>query len=181
MLPYYLEIRTHPVSFVLLFFFIPFWSSFHFHFVHRLLHWRPLFKIAHVVHHRNVSLGPWSGLSMHPLEHLLYLSTVLIHVVIPTHPIHILFHMQWQSIGASVSHSGFEALTFRGVPLVGLTSFHHQLHHKYLDCNYGNPLVATDKWFDCDHDGTPEATLGVRRRQRDRTDARKHNTAVSSA
>ena len=180
MLPHYLEIRNHPVAFVLLFFFIPFWSSFHFHFGHRLLHWRPLFKFAHSVHHRNVSLGPWSGLSMHPLEHLIYLSTMMIHLVIPSHPIHILFHMQWQSIGASVSHSGFEALTVRGVPIIGLTSFHHQLHHKYLDCNYGNPLVATDKWFDCDHNGTPEATSKVRQRQRERTDARKRQTAVNN-
>lgn len=178
MLPYYLEIRSHPVSFFLVFLFLPFWSSFHFHFIHKLLHWRPLFKIAHSVHHRNVSLGPWSGMSMHPIEHLLYLSTILIHVVIPTHPIHILFHMQYQTMGASMSHSGYDFLTVRGIPLIGLTSFHHQLHHKHLDCNYGNPLVATDRWFNCDHDGTKEATTQVRRRQRTRTDARKQKAAA---
>ena len=180
MLPYYLEIRSHPISFVLLFFLIPFWSSFHFHFIHRLLHWRPLFKIAHSVHHRNVSLGPWSGLSMHPIEHLLYLSTVLIHLVVPSHPIHILFHLQWQAMGASASHTGYEYLTVRGVPIMGLTSFHHQLHHKYLDCNYGNPLVATDKWFNCDHNGSVEATGEVRRRQRVRTEARKQKTVATN-
>ena len=68
LVPYYLDVRTHPISFVAMFLLIPFWSSFHFHFVHRLLHWRPLFKFAHGVHHRNVSLGPWSGFSMHPLD-----------------------------------------------------------------------------------------------------------------
>ena len=177
-LPHYLEIRNHPISFVLIFLIIPFWSSLHFHFAHRLLHWRPLFKLAHAVHHRNVSLGPWSGFSMHPLEHVIYLSTVLIHVVLPSHPIHIIFHMQWEAIGASSSHSGFEALTVRGVPIIGLTSFHHQLHHKYLDCNYGNQLVATDKWFDCNHDGMLEATTEVRRRQRERTNVSKRKTAA---
>jgi len=35
-LPHYLEIRNHPVSFVLIFFLVPFWASFHSHFVHRL-------------------------------------------------------------------------------------------------------------------------------------------------
>ena len=180
-LPHYLEIRNHPVSFVLIFLMIPFWSSLHFHFIHRLLHWRALFKVAHAVHHRNVSVGPWSGFSMHPIEHVIYLSSVLIHLVLPSHPIHILFHLQWDAIGASSSHSGFESLTFRGIPIIGLTSFHHQLHHKYLDCNYGNPLVAADKWFGCDHDGMPEATAEVRRRQRERTDARKRKTATSNA
>jgi len=172
-LPHYLEIRNHPVSFVLIFFLVPFWASFHFHFVHRLLHWRPLFKLAHSVHHRNVSLGPWSGFSMHPIEHILYLSSALIHVVLPSHPIHILFHMMWNAIGASSSHSGFESLTFRGKPIIALTAFHHQLHHKYLDCNYGNQLVPTDRWFNCDHNGSPEATSHIRQRQRERADSRK--------
>ena len=115
---------------------------------------------------------------MHPLEHLLYLSTVLIHIVLPTHPIHFLFHMQWQAMGASASHSGYEYLTIRGVPVMGMTSFHHQLHHKHLDCNYGNPLVATDKWFDCDHNGTAEATAQVRQRHLARAEARRQKAAL---
>ena len=165
---------------MLVFVLIPFWASFHFHFIHRLLHWRPLFKIAHAVHHRNVALGPWSGLSMHPIEHIIYLSSVLIHLVLPSHPTHILFHMQWNAIGASSSHTGFEAWTFRGKPFIYLTAFHHQLHHKFLDCNYGNSLVPVDKWFDCDHNGLPEATAEVRQRTRERSDARKREIASLS-
>jgi hypothetical protein len=38
--------------------------------------------------------GSWSGLAMHPVEHLLYFSVVLIHWVIPSHPIHFLFNSQ---------------------------------------------------------------------------------------
>ncbi len=166
MLPFYLDWREHPVWFVLMFVAIPFWSSLHFHFIHRLLHWVPLYKIAHSVHHRNESIGPWSGFSMHPIEHLIYLSSVLIHLVLASHPIHILFHMQWQAIGAALSHTGFEAITFRGKAIVGLTSFHHQLHHKFYNCNYGNPLVPTDKWFGTNYDGTPESMLGLLQRQR---------------
>ena len=172
-LPHYLEIRNHPIAFVVLLFLIPFWLSLHFHFVHRLLHWRPLFKLAHAVHHRNVNLGPWSGLSMHPIEHFIYLSSVMIHVIIPSHPIHILFHMQFLTIGASSGHTGYEAMTIRGKPWIYLTSFHHQLHHRFLDCNYGSPIIGADRWFNVDHDGTPEATAQVRARQRARRDARK--------
>ncbi len=156
-LPYYLEWRNHPVSFVLIFLLIPFFTSLHFHLVHRLLHWKPLFRIAHSVHHRNVILGPWSGFSMHPIEHLIYMSSVLIHVVLPSHPLHIIFHNQWNSIGAAATHSGYEALTFRGKPFLYLTSFHHQLHHRLLNCNYGNQLVPADQWFGCENNGMNEA------------------------
>lgn len=156
-LPYYLEWRNHPVSFVLIFLLIPFFTSLHFHLVHRLLHWKPLYRIAHSVHHRNVVLGPWSGFSMHPIEHLIYMSSVLIHVVLPSHPLHIIFHNQWNSIGAAATHSGYEALTFRGKPFLYLTSFHHQLHHRLLNCNYGNPLVPADQWFGCDNNGAKVA------------------------
>ena len=157
LMPYYLEWRNHPVSFVLIFFAIPFITSLHFHLVHRLLHWKPLFRIAHEVHHRNVILGPWSGFSMHPIEHLIYMSSVLIHVVLPSHPLHIIFHNQWNSIGAAATHSGYEALTFRGKPFLYLTTFHHQIHHRFLNCNYGNPLVPADQWFGCNNDGAKEA------------------------
>ena len=93
-LPFYLDVSAHPVWFVLMLMMIPFWTSMQFYFTHRALHWKPLFRIAHAVHHRNDNIGPWSGFSMHPIEHVIYLSSVLIHVVVASHPIHILFHMQ---------------------------------------------------------------------------------------
>ena len=163
--PYYLDIRNNLFVFLAMFWVIPFFNSIHFHFVHRLVHSRALFKIAHAVHHRNITLGPWSGLSMHPIEHLLYLSSVFIHVILPSHPIHVLFNLHWNALGAAVSHTGYEALTIKGRPVLYLTSFHHQLHHRHLDCNYGNPVVAMDKLFDCDHNGTNAATIAVKQRQ----------------
>ena len=166
LLPFYLDWREHPVWFVLILFAIPFFDSFHFYFIHRLLHWKPLYRIAHAVHHRNVSTGPWSGFSMHPLEHLIYLSNVLIHILFASHPIHIFFHLQWNAIGAGVSHTGYESLTVRGKPLIYLSPFHHQLHHRLYNCNYGNSLVPMDRLFGSDHDGTAEAWSASRNGRR---------------
>ena len=118
--------------------------------------------------HRNDNVGPWSGLSMHPIEHLLYLSSILIHVAFASHPLLILFHMQWNTLGAATSHTGFEALTFRGRPILILGSFHHQLHHRFYDCNYGNPFMPWDRWLGTDHDGTPQAMAALKRRRRGR-------------
>ena len=73
-----LEWRQSPFWFALLFVLIPIWSSFHFYVIHRILHWEFLYRIAHGLHHRNINIGPWSGISMHPVEHVLYFSSVLI-------------------------------------------------------------------------------------------------------
>ena len=166
LVPFYLDPVAHPFWFVLGFVTVPFIAATHFYFVHRLLHWRPVYRRVHALHHRNDNLGPWSGLSMHPVEHVIYLSSVLVHAVLLSHPIHVLFHMQWNTLGSAVTHTGFESLTFRRRPLLMLGSFHHQLHHRFYDCNYGTPFMPCDRWFGTEHDGTPEAMEAVKRRRR---------------
>ena len=44
LLPFYLRVNDHPVWFALTLVMIPFWASLHFYFVHRLLHWKPLYR-----------------------------------------------------------------------------------------------------------------------------------------
>ena len=147
----------NPIWFIALFFLTPMWISFHFYWIHRFLHWPPLYKIAHALHHRNTNIGPWSGLSMHPLEHLLFFSSVLIHWVVSAHPIHILFHMQHQALTAATSHTGFEGLLVKDKNALALGNFHHQMHHRYFECNYGNLEVPWDKMFGSYHDGTEQS------------------------
>lgn len=147
----------HPILFVLWFLLTPVWISFHFYWVHRALHWGPLYRIAHALHHRNINVGPWSGLSMHPVEHLIFFSSILIHLIVPAHPLHILFHMQHQSLTAATSHTGFENLLVQDRKRLALGTFHHQMHHRYFEVNYGNLEMPWDKWFGSFHDGTPAA------------------------
>ena len=144
----------HPVWFVALFFLIPLWYAVHFYFVHRLLHWKPLYRLAHAVHHRNVNIGPWSGMSMHPIEHLLYISQVLIHLVIPSHPIHVLFHLYYVCLSPLPGHSGYAYLRIKGKDAWALGDFFHQMHHRYFNRNYGVQIVPLDRWLKTEHDGT---------------------------
>ncbi len=160
-----LTFAENPIWFIVLFPLITIWSSIHFYWVHRLLHWPPLYRVAHALHHRNVNIGPWSGISMHPIEHVLYFSTLLIHFVIASHPIHVLFHVYFQSVGAAISHTGFEGLKIRGKKRVELGTFFHQLHHKHFKCNYGNIESPWDRWFGSYHDGTDAATKRIRKRK----------------
>ena len=156
----------NPIWFVVLLFLTPVWISFHFYWIHRFLHWPPLYRLAHALHHRNTNVGPWSGFSMHPIEHVLFLSSILIHAVVAAHPIHILFHMQHQALTAATSHTGFEGLLVADKNRLALGTFHHQMHHRYFECNYGNLEMPWDKWFGSFHDGTEEANERMKQMRR---------------
>ena len=147
---------SHPIYFCLLFLFIPIWQVFHFYVTHRISHWKIFYKMFHFLHHRIVNTGPWSGLSMHPIEHLFYFSTVLIHLVIPTHPLHFVFHIQQTALRAIQGHSGYDQLILNSNSKAALpcASYFHYLHHKYFECNYGELTIPLDKWFGSFHDGT---------------------------
>ena len=105
---------------------------------------------------------------MHPIEHLLYFSSLLIHFFIPSHPIHIMFHAYALSLSAMFGHVGYDSLLFRGKPIMDIGHFHHQLHHRHFECNYGGLEIPMDKWTGNFHDGTPashQAFLDRRRRK----------------
>lgn len=150
----YLTFQEHPFWFSVFFFGIVLFRDTHFYFIHRLIHWKPLFKYVHSVHHLNPNPGPWSGLSMHPVEHLLYYSGLLIHFVIPSHPLHFFFHSLHLTIAPAVGHLGFEGLTFNGKPLT--SDYYHYLHHKYVTCNFGSDIVPWDRWLGVYYDGVGE-------------------------
>jgi len=152
-----ISFAEHPIWFVLLFPLIAVWQAFHFYCVHRLLHFKPLYERFHAVHHRNITIGPWSGFSMHPVEHLLYLSSLLVLLVVPSHPLHMLFLAYWLTLATATSHSGYQELIVGGYRTT-IATFYHQLHHRYFTCNYGNVDMPLDRWFGSFNDGTSAAT-----------------------
>jgi len=152
-----------PVWFIAFFFLIPVWESFYFYWIHRLLHTNLLYRF-HALHHRNTDVGPWSGLSMHPVEHVLYFGTVIIHLFLPTHPVHVIFHLMFYALTAVTTHTGFEGLWFRNRKRVHLGMFHHQIHHRFFEVNYGNLDVPWDKLFGSFHDGTAEGKTRMKER-----------------
>ena len=156
---------ANPVWFVALFFLVPVWESFYFYWIHRFLHIPFLYKHVHALHHRNVNVGPWSGLSMHPVEHVIYLGTVLIHWVVAAHPVHILFHLQYYTLSAATTHCGFEGLVVKDQNRLNLGTFHHQMHHRYFECNYGSLEIPWDKLFGSFHDGTSASHERIQKRR----------------
>ena len=157
---------ANPIFFIALFLIIPIWESFYFYWIHRFLHIPFFYKHVHALHHRNVNVGPWSGLSMHPFEHLIYLGTVLVHWVIAAHPVHILYHLQYYTLTAATTHTGFEALLVKDQSRLQLGTFHHQMHHRYFECNYGSLEIPWDKFFGSFHDGTEESDKRIKGRRK---------------
>ena len=74
---------AQPLHFALLLFVLILWQTIHFYFIHRALHWPWLYKSAHYIHHKNVNTGPWTGLAMHPIEHVIFFSVVLLYWLCP--------------------------------------------------------------------------------------------------
>jgi len=164
----WLHWSQNPVWFVALFLLIPFWRELHFYATHRLIHAPRLYKTIHSLHHRNTNPSPFSGLSMHPLEHLVYFSAVAIHWIVPSNPVHAMFTLTHLTMAPVPGHSGFEEIELGDSTLLDTNGLAHYLHHKYFEVNYSDGAVPFDRWFGSFHDGSPEAHA----RMKDRLAAR---------
>lgn len=142
-----------PLYLLLCMFLMPFIGAIHFYVIHRILHFPLIYKIAHSLHHKNVNTGPWSGISMHPIEHLLYFSIMGIWFFIPSDPFVILLTGIWFGVGPAQSHAGFNKLVLFKSKSLELADHFHHLHHKHFDLNYGNIYAPIDNIFKSFHNG----------------------------
>jgi len=123
-------------------FLVPIWRDIHFYAAHRFVHIRALYKYVHSLHHRNPDPEPFSGLTMHPVEHLYYFSNVFTpSLFLPgLSPFIFLYTFYHLTLAPAGGHSGFE------------DAFHsdqyHYVHHRKFECNYGSPFSAfIDQYF----------------------------------
>ena len=152
-----LYLTDHPIYFATLALLVPVVHETHFFLMHRALHWGPLYRFIHSVHHNSVNPSPFSSLSMHPIEVFLYLGVALWHVIIPSHPLLALYQLHYAGFGAIPGHIGFDKIEWGEETALDTHSYIHYLHHKYFEVNYGDGLIPFDKWFGTWHDGTKEA------------------------
>jgi sterol desaturase/sphingolipid hydroxylase (fatty acid hydroxylase superfamily) len=156
--------ETEPVYCTLLLLLTPLWLQIHFYFTHRLIHWRPLFRSVHFLHHKNVNPTPWSGLAMHPVEHVLYFSAVTLYWLVPSHPVHGLYALFALALSPAIGHVGFDRLVLGKSRSLEIGEYMHYLHHKFVTVNYGTGLIPLDRWLGTFHDGSDEATRALRKR-----------------
>ena len=129
----------------------------HFFVIHRAIHTPFLYKWVHSVHHNSINPSPWSSLSMHPVETLIYHSVALWHLVIPSNPIVGLLQLHMAGFGAINGHIGFDKLELSDDRTLESHAYIHYLHHKHFEVNYGGDgLIPLDKWLGTWHDGSKE-------------------------
>jgi sterol desaturase/sphingolipid hydroxylase (fatty acid hydroxylase superfamily) len=166
----WLSFADHPLYLAFLCLIVPVIHEFHFFCIHRLIHTPFLYKWVHSVHHNSINPSPWSSLSMHPVEHLLYLSTVLYHLIIPSNPIIALYQLHVAGFGAVPGHVGFDKVEITDGLAVDSHAYIHYLHHKYFEVNYGDGLIPIDRWLGTFHDGSKEADQQMQERHRRKKD-----------
>jgi len=145
---------------------LPLLHELHFYCIHRMIHIPLLYRWVHSVHHNSINPSPWSSLSMHPVEHLLYWSGVLLHLIVPSHPLLALFHLQITGTGAVVGHIGFDRIETGEGRTQPTHAYAHYLHHKYFEVNYADGALPLDKWMGTWHDGTKEGDATMQERFR---------------
>jgi len=121
---------------------IPLVRDLHFYVAHRFLHIRALYRFVHKLHHRNADPEPFSGLTMHPIEHLYYYSNAFIPALYlgDLSPLVFLFCFIHLTISPGAGHSGWED-HFQA-------DQYHYVHHAKFECNYGSPFSAfIDQFF----------------------------------
>ena len=159
-----LNFEEHPISFISLFLLVPILHEAGFYFCHRALHWKPLYKISHKIHHRNINPGPWSGISMHPIEHVIYFGIILTIFIFPTHPIHMINLASRLGLLAVLGHTGFDKIVVGKKTIINTSYYAHYLHHKYFEVNYADGMIPLDKWFGSFHDGSKESDTAMKTR-----------------
>ena len=91
---------------------------------------------------------------MHPIEHLIYLSGVILYWIIPFHPIHACYILLYTGIAPTWGHCGFDKIIANKSEIK--MEYFHYLHHRYFECNYGNTSVPWDLLFGSFFDGSKE-------------------------
>ncbi len=177
----YVSFAEHPVYCAAVFFLIPVWRDLHFYLVHRLIHSHLLYHNVHKLHHNNVNPGPWSGLAMHPIEHLLYFSVGLIHWFVPSNPVHAIFNLTHAALAPAPGHAGFEKVVLSDGSAIDTHCYDHYLHHKFFECNYSDGVIPIDKWFGTFHDGSTEAESRMNARFMERAAKQRARQEAKSA
>ncbi|KAL6040280.1 Fatty acid hydroxylase domain-containing protein [Balamuthia mandrillaris] len=159
---YYSHFWEFPLYSLLQLYLVAYWRDLHFYLVHRFMHpWfdakkhkhlapldfgRILYTWVHSLHHKSYNTGPWSGLSMHPIEHIIYYTCTLLPLFFVLHPIHFLANKLHADFAPLGGHDGHDE--------PGGGAYFHYLHHMHFECNYGTPVVPLDNLFGTFEDGS---------------------------
>jgi sterol desaturase/sphingolipid hydroxylase (fatty acid hydroxylase superfamily) len=129
----------------------------YFYWSHRFMHLRAVYPYVHLVHHRSYNPTPWATFSFHPIEAVMQVLILPIMVcLVPLHPLAILAWSMYQLILNVGGHTGYEVFrsgfTRRIHTLWSNTATHHNMHHKYVNSNFGLYFNVWDRIMGTNHE-----------------------------
>jgi sterol desaturase/sphingolipid hydroxylase (fatty acid hydroxylase superfamily) len=128
----------------------------YFYWTHRWMHHPKIFKYVHLVHHKSNNPTPFAAYSFHPLEAVVEAGIIPLAVLImPVHSGALFIFITFSFIMNVLGHSGYE-IYFKGFtkhPLTwwNNTSTHHNMHHKYVNWNFGLYFNLWDRIMGTNH------------------------------
>lgn len=127
-----------------------------FYWTHRFMHWKPVFPVVHRVHHLSRTPTPWAAFAFHPIEAVIEAGVFpLVVLVMPVHPLAVLLWLLYMTGMNVLGHCGFEILPsgFTRHPIFRWhnTSTHHDMHHRFVNCNYGLYYNIWDRLMGTNH------------------------------
>lgn len=119
-----------------------FWQDTFFYWAHRLMHWKPLYKFSHKVHHDSIDTSPFTAYSFHPVEAIVEaLPDLIIVFVLPVHWWALLGYQVASMVMNVIGHLGYEVIpqnwTRHWLGQWKTSSTHHNMHHSKVNGNYG--------------------------------------------
>lgn len=131
--------------------------DFYFYLTHRLMHHKKIYKHVHKVHHKFTNPSPWAAYAFHPIEAVIEAGILpLLVFIIPLHEIVIVSFLIYMISRNVLAHLGFELFP-KGFAANKwwnwhTTATHHNMHHKYFDCNYGFYFTWWDNLLKTTHE-----------------------------
>ena len=154
----YTDIHAHSMwyfAFSVIFFIVA--HDTYFYWSHRLMHVKAIYPYVHLIHHKSYNPTPWATFSFHPIEAVMQFGIVPIVVfLIPVHPLAILAWSLYQLVLNVGGHTGYEVFrsgfTKRIHSFWSNTATHHNMHHKYVNSNFGLYFNIWDRVMGTNHE-----------------------------
>ena len=113
------------------------------YYIHRALHFRPLYRSIHKYHHRFVATSPYVAAALHPVELLwLQAASLLPIFILPLHPAVVASVLIYILVFNIIDHSGVRLVS--SLPWQG-PSMYHDDHHAHFHVNFGQHLTIWDR------------------------------------
>ena len=153
----YSDVSAYGIPYLILSVFLQiFFHDTWFYWTHRLMHHKKLYRFMHLTHHHSTNPTPWAAFSFHWSEAIV--EAMVLPVMLFLFPLHhwaILAFLLYMTLLNVFGHLGFEILpknfTRHFLFKWHNTSVHHNMHHRYVNCNYGLYFNLWDRWMGTNH------------------------------